>query len=284
MVGVTVSALHAKLPPVKSLAVKPRSSTLATFIKAFHYHETDLPFALERIMPNGQTHLMVNLAEDEFRTYTGSCLEQTHRHSGAVLAGPHAKSVVLDTRQQRWLVAVEFYSGAARHFFSVPMSAVCNEVVPLDDLWGSDGKSLREKLMLAPTPALKFRVFEEVLNQHLVPKVDPAIPFAIAALRAGMPIAQLVSRLGLLPRTFVRRFSAQVGINPKRFARVERLQRVLRAIRLSPHPDWSVLAAEHGYTDQAHLIHDFRDLADITPSGYAPHSPRRNNHVPLAAR
>lgn len=277
-------SFRAKLPPVKSLAAKPRSPALAAFVKAFHYHETDLPFALERIMPNGQAHLMVNLAEDEFSTYTGSCAEEKHRQSGAVLAGPHAKSVVLDTRQQRWLAAVEFRSGAARHFFSIPMLAVCNEVVELQDLWGREGKSLREKLLEAPTPASKFRVFEEVLSQQLVPKIDPAIPFAIAALRAGMPIAHLVSRLGLLPKTFVRRFSAQVGINPKRFARVQRLQRVLRAIRLSHRPDWSALAAEYGYTDQAHLIHDFRDLADITPSAYVPHSPRRNNHVPLAAK
>lgn len=268
---------------MKSFAAKPCSRALAAFVKSFHYHETDLPFALERIMPNGQVHLMVNLAENEFRTYSGSRAEQKHRQSGAVLAGPHAKSVVLDTRELRWLAAVEFDSGGAKHFFSMPMSAVCNAVVQLEDVWGRDGRLLHERLLDAPTPASKFRVFEKVLSEHLAPRFDPAIQYAMAALRAGMPVSQVVSRLGILPRTFERRFSAQVGINPKRFARVQRLQRVLRAVRLSSRPDWSALAAEHGYTDQAHLIHDFRDLADITPSGYVPHSPQRNNHVPLAA-
>jgi hypothetical protein len=42
-----------------------------------------------------------------------------------------------------------------------------------------------------------------------------------------------------------------------------------------------VQLAEQAYTDQAHLIHDIRDLADITPSGYKPQSPQRNNHVPI---
>jgi AraC-like DNA-binding protein len=265
---------------VKLFAAKPRSRALAAFVKSFHYHEVDLPLALERIMPNGQVHLMVNLAEDEFRTYRGTRLEP-YRQSGGVLAGPHAKSVVLDTRELRWLAAVEFHSGGARHFFSVPMSAICNEIVQLGDLWGCDGRSLRERLLDAPTPTSKFRVLEEVLSEHFAPKFDPAIQYAMAALPSGMPISQLVLRLGLLPRTFERRFSALVGINPKRFARVQRLQRVLRAVRLSNRPDWSALAADHGYTDQAHLIHDFRDLADITPSGYVPQSPRRNNHVPL---
>lgn len=234
-------------------------------------------------MPNCQAHLMVNLAEDEFRTYDTVRTGQIERHAGPVLAGPHARSTIIDTQEQRWLAAVEFRSGGGGHFFSVPMTEVCNQVVQLDNLWGRDGRLLRERLLEAPTPQLKFCVFEEVLLQRLTPKYDASIQYAIPALKTGIPISQVATSLGLLPRTLVRRFSTQVGITPKRFARVQRLQRVLRAVRNSSEPDWCSLAAEHGYADQAHLIHDFRDLADITPSGYKPDSPKRNNHVRIAA-
>ncbi len=47
--------------------------------------------------------------------------------------------------------------------------------------------------------------------------------------------------------------------------------------------DWADVAAEHGYTDQAHLIHDFRALTGITPTAYRPRSVEERNHVPLAA-
>src|SRR5215472_3174798 len=147
---------------MQSIAVKPRSPALAAFVKSFHYHEGDLPFTLERIMPNGQAHLMVNLAEDEFKTYDPVRTERVERHSGAVLSGPHAQPMVIDTREQRWLAAVEFRGGGAGRFLSVPMSEVCNQVVPLENLWGHDGRSLRERLLEAPTPASKFRVLEEV--------------------------------------------------------------------------------------------------------------------------
>lgn len=269
---------------MKSFTAKPRTPALAAFVKSFHYHETTFPFALERIMPNGQAHLMVNLAEDEFRTYDRERTERMNRHSGAVLAGPHALSTVLDTRELNWLAAVEFRSGGAGRFFSMPMTEVCNQVVPLEDVWGHNGRSLRERLQDVPTPAAKFRVFEEMLLEHFAPKFDAAIQYAITALQVGMPVSQVASRLGLLPRTLARRFSTEVGITPKRFARVQRLQRVLRAVRLCSEPDWCILAAEHGYTDQAHLIHDTRDLAGITPSGYKPHSPQRSNHVPIPPR
>lgn len=161
------------------------------------------------------------------------------------------------------------------------MSELCNQVVDLDDLWEREGSLLRERLLEAPTPETKLRVFEEVLLQRLAPQYDPAIRYAVSALQAGVPVSQVASRLGLLPRTLTRRFSGQVGITPKRFARVRRLQRVLRASRSSAATDWCALAAQHGYSDQAHMVHEFRELAGITPSGYKPHSPQRNNHVPI---
>jgi Helix-turn-helix domain len=69
------------------------------------------------------------------------------------------------------------------------------------------------------------------------------------------------SDLGLLPKTLRRRFLRRVGLTPKRFARVQRLRRVVRSIQAETAVDWADLAAEHGYCDQAHLVDDFRDLA-----------------------
>ncbi len=230
-------------------------------------------------MPNGQAHLMVNLAEDEFTTYGGRG-ERISKHSGAVIAGPHAKSVVIDTRAQRWLAAVQFRHGGASRFFSTAMTEIANHVVQLQHVWHCGG-IVRERLLDAPTAMAKFRALEEVLLEHLKLEFDPSVQYATIALRAGASVSQVAWHLGLSPRTLERRFSAQVGVSPKRFARVQRLQRVLRAARGATRPDWCALAAEHGYADQAHLIHDFRDLADITPLEYKPHSRQRNNHVPI---
>jgi len=112
----------------------------------------------------------------------------------------------------------------------------CDQIVSLEDAWGESGRSLRERLLAAPTPAAKFRVFEDLLLDHFKPGLDRGIEYAIEALRGGVPVSQLAWRLGLLPRTLARRFLAEVGITPKRFARVQRLQRVLRAIRGSSSP------------------------------------------------
>ncbi|HUI75795.1 MAG TPA: helix-turn-helix transcriptional regulator [Candidatus Acidoferrum sp.] len=266
------------------IAARPRSSALAPFIAAFHYNEGKLPDAVERILPNGQAHLMVNLEEDQFRTYSGPDCSSIHRMRGAVLAGPHGRSTAIDTREQRRLVAIEFKIGGAAAFFSMPLSQVNDQAVELGDLWPGDGCLLRERLCEARTPADKFSVLEIVLLEHFLRPWDPAMRAAIFFLERGLSVAEAASRTGLLPKTFLRRFCAQTGLPPKRLSRVRRLQRIVRSLPASAAADWCMIAAAHGYADQAHFIHDFRELAGMTPTAYRPSSPKQRNHVPVVQR
>jgi len=240
--------------------------------------------AMERILPGGRVHVMVNLYEDEFRTYHGPDCAGVHRTRGSILAGPNSHATVIDTREQRCLVTVDFKLGGASPFFRAPLSEACDRLVELDQLWGCDGRSLRERLLEAPTPEAKLRVLEAVMLDHFADPegADPLIAFAASALERGTAVSEVTSRLGLLPKTFVRRFRKHVGLSPKRFARVRRLQRVLESINDSGPVDWCELAASYSYADQAHLIHDFRDLTDLTPAAYRPRSPAEQNHVPVS--
>jgi len=268
------------------VAVRPHSPALALFVESLHYHDAEIPAGLERILPNGRIHLMVNLHEDEFRTYHGTDCAAVQRTHGAVLGGPHSQPTVIDTREQRRLLTVDFTLGGAAPFSTVPLSEARDQLVELDQFWGRDGAVLRERLLEARTPEAMFGILETVLLHHLVrPRdPDPALLFAASAFERGVPVLEVTDRLGLLPITFVRRFRAQVGLTPKRFSRVRRLQRVLRSIADPSLADWSGMAARHGYTDQAHLIHDFRALTGMTPAAYRPRSATECNHVPLAAR
>ena len=263
------------------IAARPRSQALTPFIASFHYHDVGLETTVERILPNGQAHLMINLAEDEFRTYHGPDCGIIHRTCGAVLAGPHRRATAIDTKEQRHLIAVEFKLGGAAAFFRMPLSETCDQVLQLDEVWGLEGALLPDRLCEAATPTGKFRVLEAVLIEHIVRWADPAIAFALSVLESGASVAETSSRVGLLPKTFVRRFREQVGLAPKQLSRVRRLQRIVGSIQRTDNVDWCQIAARHGYTDQAHLIHDFRELTGMTPTAYRPSSPQRRNHVPL---
>ena len=82
------------------------SPLLAPFVSGIHYIEGAVPERLERILPGGRIHLMVNLYEDEFRTYHGPNCATVRRTRGAILGGPNSLASVIDTREQRCLVSV----------------------------------------------------------------------------------------------------------------------------------------------------------------------------------
>lgn len=211
----------------------------------------------ERLLPNGRTSLWVILNRDEFWS-------DGRTVPGAFVVGPNDRPWLVEIEAGRAHVDVEFTAAGAAAFFPPAMSELRGGVVGLRDVW-CDGGDLRERVLAAQD---KVRVVEDALLRHLTGSPDPAMCRAVDWIDAGSSLEAVTERLGLLPRTFRRRFVAQVGITPKRYARIRRLQRVVRAIDGCAGPDWASVAARHGYSDQAHLIDEFRDLAGCTPGQY----------------
>jgi len=97
---------------------------------------------------------------------------------------------------------------------------------------------------------------------------DPLVERAVAALDArdgDLRITGLASVLGVSVRTLQVRFRAAVGMTPKEYARVRRLQALLRALDAAG-TGIADAAARHGYSDQAHATHDLACWTGTTPA------------------
>jgi len=187
-----------------------------------------------------------------------------------MIAGPASRASVIEFEAGHAHVSVTFALAAARCFVRPPVDLMRNDMVPLDELWGRSGGCLRERLLEALTPEDALSVMEDVLLQQMTGVLgpDPAVIAAAYALSRGVPVGEVARDLGLLPRTLRRRFAGQVGLTPKRFARVQRMQRLVRDLDGQSEVDWAAAAARHGYADQPHLADEFRELAGVTPAEY----------------
>ena len=91
-------------------------------------------------------------------------------------------------------------------------------------------------------------------------------------------IGDVASRLGVSARTTQRLASRYVGLSPAAMIRRRRIQEASERLRNEPDADIATIAADFGYSDQAHLANDFRTVLGLTPVAYrnlaSGHAPR----------
>jgi AraC-like DNA-binding protein len=75
----------------------------------------------------------------------------------------------------------------------------------------------------------------------------------------------LAERLDISERHLSRRFHAMVGTNVKRFARLVRFGKAVAARRRGA--SWAHITYSCGYTDQAHLVREFKLITGSPPEG-----------------
>jgi hypothetical protein len=172
------------------LMLPPASPALAPFVESLWHFTSDWTHRRERILPTGTMQLLVNLHEDEMRTYAVGGAEPQQRMRGAVISGAYARAFGIDTDEQRHVVGVAFRPGGAAPFFREPCDALREDHIELDRVWGRDGAVLRERLLEAKSPEALLRRLEAVLLERLARplEVDKLVEFAISALDRGAPV------------------------------------------------------------------------------------------------
>lgn len=171
-----------------------------------------------------------------------------------MIAGPGTTPVrVAHGAGERWR-GVRLRPGALGALLGAPAPDLRDALVPLSELapgLADDGDPLAlvERLVAA------------------APAMDPEVAAMVQAVRAASDGAVPPTPRGLGPRQARRRFTALVGIAPKRFARIVRAQAVLATLAGSAAgaPGLARLAAAHGYVDQSHLAAELGDLAGAGP-------------------
>jgi AraC-like DNA-binding protein len=164
-------------------------------------------------------------------------------------------------------IIVHLRPESAIRFVGGQMDALTDANVGFSDLFGPTETSLLEQMLGEATGAARRAQYvQEFVTRHLSEnRSDVVVRHAISLLRRtpNKSVRQLAAQLDISERQLSRRFHAIVGTSVKRFARVARFGRVIAAGRQGVR--WAEVAQACGYVDQAHMIHDFRDMAGRPP-------------------
>jgi AraC-like DNA-binding protein len=251
----------------------PPSPALAPFVDSLWGVRGSAHYHVESILPNGAIELMVNFGpRQKVVAYGDRAADDEFRR--AWIAGIQDQPLVHASPEGANHVAARFHAGGAHAFFDLPMDALTNRVVELDDLVGDRATDeLWTRLREVESDEARCRVLERWLleRRSAVHPYFATVRRAIDLLHAraaGTPIGEVCGRLGLSNRHLIKQFRETVGLKPKSYGRIERLQRVIGACRGKTDVHWSRLAVEHGFSDQSHLIREFRRLAMVSPQQF----------------
>lgn len=221
------------------------------------------PHAAHRVLPDGCIDILV--ADGNSGRVVG-----TMRHAIVAPAGKRA------------ILGIRFEPGEAARLLPAAPRELTDAEGSLASFWSDDGRNLQgstnelldaahdERLEAEEILARAASTLDDALRARLASHggaVDLRVRAAAEMLANGTPVATVAARVELSERQLARRFTERVGVAPKLFARVMRLQRATGMLYAGASP--SLAAEACGYADQAHFTRDATDLAGVSPAAMA---------------
>jgi AraC-like DNA-binding protein len=226
---------------------------LQPFVECFWTSRTEGGEAsATRVLPDGCADLIFDLAPG-FET--------------AFWVGTMTRTVVVETPGPRHLLGVRFHPGGAKGLLDLPLKELTDRRATFQSITPFVEEVL-EQLVQGSASRL------DILQRWLVRKVVPDRKFALIrsiSRRVGgaagyVRVGEIASSLGLSSQYLNRVMNDGVGVDLKTFCRIVRIRNCTRSLQAAgSDADWSAVAADFGFYDQSHLIHEFRDMVGLSP-------------------
>lgn len=252
------------------MQIKP-TALLSGIVRHFLVVESDTQSTM-RIFSDGNTGIVFNYGDTLF--YQNEMQSRPANLPVSFLYGQlDAYRNVWAQGRIRLLIAVLYPFGAAA-LFKIPASELRNQIVGCDDCFKTDVASVNDEIASSPAIHDKIRAAEHFLlsKLHGSGSGNALVTHAINIIHSQnglVPVTRLATLTGVTERQLQRKFEEQIGISPKRYAGITRMQYALRMLR-KKSTDLSLagIACESGFFDQAHLIRELKNLSGLTPGQY----------------
>ena len=168
-----------------------------------------------------------------------------------------AHSITLPPNSQ--LAGIRFHPG-------VGTAILENDSPRLNEL-----QTIVEQLMNTPEHYARMSIMYKWIKKIIhFPDVIPAsLLRSLNVIPQAHKIGAIANDVALSQRQLERQYQKWVGMPPKQYQRIIRVKNTINALKNNPNTDLVELAIENGFTDQAHMTREFKQIAKITPKRFS---------------
>jgi len=248
--------------------------------------------ARERHLPTAEVPMVLNFGASHTWVDAGSGSGQ-QRLDHAWVTGLQTRYHLGEAVGERRFMVVRFTPVGAHLFFHLSMDSLADRAVPLEQIDPRIDALVSDHVMAARGWAERFDAMERLIGSRVAG--CPALPHVerawdrLARTWGQTPVGSLAADAGCSHRHLIQQFRTCIGLPPKKVAMLFRFNRSLDAVGQNgpadsprkpylegpgpsggdaPGARWARIAAECGYFDQSHFIHEFRAFAGATPSRF----------------
>jgi AraC-like DNA-binding protein len=263
---------------------------LDQFIENFIYFDgISAPHNLDRFLPDGNTEIIIDLTEKSQSIYDNQTLQEIQICRRAWVSGVRTRPITIPSGDGSRMLVVAFKKGKAFPFYPFPLRELTDIVADADLVFGRNFYDLREQLLAASSIDRMFELVENFLLRQAGDAISEnlatrCIDYALSSIISKPTLRrlhQLSNEIGYSQKHFIHLFRGQVGVSPKQYLRIMRFQKAISAIENSASVQWSQIALQSGFYDQAHFIHDFKLFSGFTPNEYLKRKSSALNYIPV---
>lgn len=255
--------------------------SLARIVKSFWcLRVTGSQIYSEDIIPDGHHEIIFH-----YNNHTANRSISNNKwikEPSAFFAGQNSHSYSLELNQECMIYGIRFYPHTLNFLFPFPASETTDTLLKLEEIKEAHGLSD----CLTQNADITFRNFEKRLIQ-LAGKFDfSSRQFAyidysvneILSCKGDIKIDSLIRQSGVSAKHFDTQFTRYIGINPKSFCNIIKLNYFISYRNNFPNKNLTECAYEAAFFDQSHLIKLFRSVTGQTPRAWFNHANYINNH------
>lgn len=256
---------------------------LITYYKGYHP-----PYSIERLLPDGAIDLIIDLTNSPKYIYDNDTLEEIQACKKAWISGMRTAYISIQARAaESEMLVVRFKPGAAWPFLHLPVMEIKDKVIDAELIFGNEFLSFRESLLQENLPEQKLCLAEKYLLKRMKNhfEIHPAVSYCVSKIISNpsqSSIKDFTYQTGYSNKHLINLFGKYAGISPKQYVNVLKFQQAVNMMEKNTDLiNWSHLALECGYYDQAHFINEFKRFSGFNPSAYMEAKGEYINYIPV---
>ncbi len=222
----------------------------------------------QRVVPSGFVEVIIHLTDLHCDLPVSAEWRQSPDYT---LIGLQNEPYEVRFSSEVEVFAIRFKPAGFYSLFGVPLGEIVDTHEDLVAVLGAHFRAFAAHLRDEPTVAARLHTAERYLSRAAESRDVTYLNRAEELIRTSggnLRVEDVADRLCISRRQLERAFKSKLGLSPKQYMRIARLNRAQRLLQEGRCQGLADVAYRAGYADQSHLNRDFRLLVGDSPSHY----------------